>query len=110
MLRSHRTGGQPAVSRRTALTAAGIGVTAVVAGASGVAAATETKHRVAADTETRHRVGAAETRHRTLDGPLVVQVRDLAAGTLDVFVGTRRIQIRDSELAARLADAALDGK
>jgi len=65
---------------------------------------------VAADTETRHRVGAAETRHRTLDGPLVVQVRDLAAGTLDVFVGTRRIQIRDSELAARLADAALDGK
>ena len=65
MLRSHRTGGQPAVSRRTALTAAGIGVTAVVAGASGVAAATETKHRVAADTETRHRVGAAETLRET---------------------------------------------
>src|SRR5438105_316185 len=91
-LRSHRTGGQPAVSRRTALTAAGVGVTAVVAGASGVAAAAEIRHRAAADT--RNGLGAA-TKRRTLDGPVVVQVRDLAAGTLDVFVGTRRIQIRD---------------
>jgi hypothetical protein len=98
MLRDHRTDGQPVVSRRTALTATGAGVTVLIAGVSGVAAATDATHR------------APDTKRRTLDGPLVVQVRDVASGTLDVFVGTRRVQVRDSELAARLVDAALDGK
>jgi hypothetical protein len=91
MLSDHRAGDRPVISRRTALAIAGVGVTAAAAGVSHVA-------------------GATETRARTLHGPIVVQVRDLASGTLDVFVGTRRVQIRDRALAHKLVDAADRGK
>lgn len=37
---------------------------------------------------------------------LVVHVRDARAGKLDVFLGTRRIEIRDRDLVARLLKAA----
>lgn len=38
--------------------------------------------------------------------PVVVHVRDARTGQVDLFVGTRHIQVRDHELAARIARAA----
>ncbi|MEH0843409.1 hypothetical protein V6U81_13580 [Micromonospora sp. CPCC 205711] len=40
------------------------------------------------------------------DGPIVVYLRDAASGTMDVFVGTSRIEVRDRGLADRLRRAA----
>ncbi|KKK06713.1 hypothetical protein [Micromonospora sp. HK10] len=40
------------------------------------------------------------------DEPIVVHLRDPASGTLDVFVGTTRIEVRDRGLANRLVRAA----
>ncbi|MEU1688637.1 hypothetical protein [Micromonospora sp. NPDC005707] len=40
------------------------------------------------------------------DEPIVVHLRDASSGTLDVFVGTTRIQVRDRGLADRLVRAA----
>ncbi|MEV4541433.1 hypothetical protein ACIBXA_22930 [Micromonospora echinaurantiaca] len=40
------------------------------------------------------------------DEPIVVHLRDAAAGKLDVFVGTTRVEVRDRGLADRLRRAA----
>lgn len=40
------------------------------------------------------------------DEPIVVHLRDAAAGVLDVFVGATRIEVRDRGLADRLVRAA----
>ncbi|MGC5018416.1 hypothetical protein [Micromonospora sp. DT47] len=40
------------------------------------------------------------------DDPIVVHLRDAASGTMDVFVGTSRIEVRDRGLADRLRRAA----
>ncbi|MDM4722586.1 hypothetical protein QTQ03_24435 [Micromonospora sp. WMMA1363] len=40
------------------------------------------------------------------DDPIVVHLRDAATGTMDVFVGTSRIEVRDRGLADRLRRAA----
>ncbi|MEU1607787.1 hypothetical protein [Micromonospora matsumotoense] len=40
------------------------------------------------------------------EGPIVVHLRDARSGTLDVFVGTSRIEVRDRGLADRLRRAA----
>lgn len=40
------------------------------------------------------------------DLPVVVHLRDAKAGSFDVFVGTRRVEMTDRAFAARLADAA----
>ncbi|KWV29586.1 hypothetical protein AB0M91_27755 [Micromonospora rifamycinica] len=40
------------------------------------------------------------------EGPIVVHLRDANSGTLDVFVGTSRIEVRDRGLADRLRRAA----
>ncbi|PWU46968.1 hypothetical protein DLJ46_16200 [Micromonospora globispora] len=40
------------------------------------------------------------------DDPIVVHLRDGASGTMDVFVGTSRIEVRDRALADRLRRAA----
>jgi hypothetical protein len=39
-------------------------------------------------------------------GAIVVHVRDARAGTLDVFAGDQRIEVRDRDLAGRLVKAA----
>jgi hypothetical protein len=78
------------VSRRTALTAAGIGATAVFSSVSYVAL-------------------AKTPSAGTVEGPLVVRVRDLASGHLEVFTGSTRIEVRDKDLAARLVRAAAKG-
>nr|MDT0659231.1 hypothetical protein [Micromonospora sp. DSM 115978] len=38
--------------------------------------------------------------------PIVVHLRDAASGTLDVFVGEQRIEVKDRDLASRLQKAA----
>jgi hypothetical protein len=40
------------------------------------------------------------------DEAIVVHVKDLKAGRLDIFAGDQRIEVRDRDLAARLAKAA----
>jgi hypothetical protein len=78
------------VSRRAALAAAGIGATAVFSSVSYVALAKTP--------------GAG-----TVEGPLVVRVRDLASGRLEIFTGSSLIEIRDKDLAERLVRAAAKG-
>ncbi|WP_433531562.1 hypothetical protein ACQPYA_05550 [Micromonospora sp. CA-263727] len=41
-----------------------------------------------------------------LDETIVVHLRDARNGTLDVFVGESRLQVRDKDLANRLRKAA----
>jgi hypothetical protein len=75
------------VSRRTALTGAvAVGATVVVSGVTYVASAKTPN-------------GGA------VQGPVVVRVRD-NAGRLEIFAGTRRIEVRDKDLANRLLQAA----
>ncbi|AHH95941.1 hypothetical protein GCM10010174_25550 [Kutzneria viridogrisea] len=38
--------------------------------------------------------------------PIVAHLRDAGTGELDLYVGTRRVRVRDAELAARLSAAA----
>ncbi|MDG4802816.1 hypothetical protein [Micromonospora sp. WMMD980] len=40
------------------------------------------------------------------DEPIVVHLRDAATGTMDIFVGTTRVEVRDRGLADRLVRAA----
>jgi hypothetical protein len=37
---------------------------------------------------------------------IVVHVRDAATGTMDIFIGESRVQVRDADLAASIAEAA----
>ena len=46
----------------------------------------------------------------TTEGPLVVHVHDLAAGSLDVYAGTSHTRVTDRALANRLARAAATGR
>jgi hypothetical protein len=93
------------VSRRRLLaTAGGVGVAAAAVGIAGVASAQTGEDAAgAADANDSVGVAAAAAEH---DGPVVVHVADLASGTLDVFTGTKHIQIRDKDLATRLLRAA----
>jgi hypothetical protein len=80
-----------ALSRRQALTVTTIGAGLAAGTAVGVASAFDKPYRPATG-------GDADT--------LVIRVRDLAAGTLEVFTGTDRFEVRDRDLATRLARAA----
>jgi hypothetical protein len=112
-----RPAGQRApVSRRAMLrTAAGASAAGLVAGGAfaalpAAAAARPSRSRPSAGQTGR---SAASTTHhvaahpgREDDGPLVVYVRDARSGEMDIFAGTTRTQLRDPELAARLARAS----
>jgi len=78
------------VSRRTALTAAGVGATVALSSVSYVALAKTPKSG-------------------PIQGPLVIRVRDVASGRLEVFTGSTRIEVHDKDLAARLVRAAVEG-
>jgi hypothetical protein len=79
------------MSRRTALTAAaGVGATVAFSSVTYIASAKEPKNNA-------------------VQGPVVVRVRDLASGTLEIFTGTTRIEVRDKDLATRLVQAAAKG-
>ena len=98
----------PGVARRSVLRgAAGLGAAglAAAAGAGAVVAATRpasTAPRAAAST-------AAGTAPRTAAppngaGPMVVYLRDAAAGEFEVFHGTQQVRVRNPRLAAQLLD------
>jgi hypothetical protein len=82
---------------------------AVSAGAAGVAAAAFINSGLpaAADATAPARPARSPDRARAEEsGPLVVHIRDAAAGEMDVFRGTAHIRVRDKELAARLVRAS----
>jgi hypothetical protein len=89
------------VTRRSVLrTAAGAGAASLVAGSVlGAIPATATATATAAAAGTAG-AGAADAA-----GPLVVHVRDLRTGEMDIFAGTTMTRLRDRALAARLAGA-----
>jgi hypothetical protein len=94
------------VSRRRLLASAGgVGVAAAAAGIAGVASAQTGEDAAAGAADANDSVGVAAVAAEH-DGPVVVHVADLASGTLDVFTGTKHIQIRDKDLATRLSRAA----
>jgi hypothetical protein len=112
-----RLAGQHApVSRRAMLrTAAGASAAGLVAGGAFAALPAAAAARPSRSQPSAGRAGhsaagptqaAAVQPDREADGPLVVYVRDARTGEMDVFVGTTRTQLRDPELAARLARAS----
>ena len=79
------------------------------AGAAGVAAAALMNAGLPAAAAAIAPAGAARVQageHTAEPEPVVVHIRDAAAGVLDVFRGTAHIQVRDKELAARLMRAS----
>ena len=103
------------VSRRAMLrTAAGASAAGLAAGGAFAALPAAAAARPSRSGPSADRAGrsAASTSHeaaarpdREADGPLVVYVRDERTGDMDIFAGTTRTQLRDPELAARLARA-----
>ncbi len=74
------------------------------AAAAGVTAATA---GVVADILFAGPASAASTSHSSNDGgDVVAHVRDVRAGHIDLYVGTRQVSVRDRALASRLARAA----
>lgn len=89
---------QASVSRRHLLTAAagaGATVAAVYVAGTTTGALATTSAPSASD-------AAADA-----GGSVVVHLRDVAGGVMDVFSGTERVQIRDRDLAARIARVAV---
>ena len=86
------------ISRRHLLTsAAGAGAAVVVTGVAGTAAV---------GTVTATLAPSAGGTAAEVGGPVVVHLRDVASGAMDLFSGTERIQILDRALAERIAQAA----
>ena len=91
------------LSRRSVLQAA------ASAGAAGVAAAALMNAGVPAAAEATAPARPARGPGRARAGepePVVVHIRDTAAGEMDVFRGTIHVRVRDKELAARLVHAS----
>jgi len=90
--RADTTGPSRRFSRRNVLLgAATVSVGGAVAGAAGLSEAFDT----------------AQPAQSAQDGQdIVVHVRDVRAGRIDVFAGERLIEIRDRDLASRLVKAA----
>lgn len=81
------------ITRRQALTAATIGAGLATGTVVGVAAAHDAPRK-----NPDPGAGAGD--------PVVVRVKDLGAGTLEIFTGTERVEVRDRDLANRLSKAA----
>jgi hypothetical protein len=100
----------PGVARRSLLRgAAGLGAVglAAAAGAGAVAAATrQPASAAAAAPAPRTAAGTAARTAARASGadPLVVYVRDAAAGEFEVFHGTRQVRVRNPRLVAQLLD------
>lgn len=71
--------------------------------AAGVVAATGVPIAVAELTDASATAGKALAEPTV---PVMLQLRDVAAGNFDVFVGTRLVEIADPAFAARLAEIA----
>jgi len=82
---------------------------AASAGAAGVAAAALVSAGLPAVAEAVLPARPAGAPGRTRAGesePVVVHIRDIAAGEMDVFRGTTHIRVRDTEITARLVRAS----
>jgi hypothetical protein len=89
-----------AVSRRQVLKAgAGAAAAAGVLGASALAS-------VAPQVASSASASAGSPLAASAEQAVMVRLRSAAAGVLDLFVGTERIELHDAELAARIAAAA----
>jgi hypothetical protein len=98
-------GAKTAPSRRAVLRsaagagAAGIAVTSLGSVVGGVAArASTTTHDAAAGQAGGHDAAGSE--------PIVLHVRDAAAGEIDLFRGTNQTRLHDRDLAARIVRAS----
>ena len=93
--------GQPGPSRRSVLYgAAGLAGAGLAATAIGTLAAPAAAASAAAAPRA-HRGQAAGTPSPA--EPVIVHVRDLRSGEMDVFAGESKTRLRDPDLAARLA-------
>jgi hypothetical protein len=94
-----------AVSRRLVLKgAAGAGAAGIALGGMAVSGSGRARTSSPASAELR---GAAEpVAGETAGEAIVVHVRDVAAGEIDIYRGTTETRLVDRELAARLARAS----
>jgi nitrous oxide reductase len=96
----HQDSTPPELSRRSLLqSAAGAGLAVTAVTALGAAVGT------GIGTSTGHVADATASSHVTAAGPLVVHVRDIKTGDIEVFSGTSQTRVRDRALAARIAQA-----
>jgi len=89
--------------------AAGLAVTAMGAAASPALAATSRSsapEQSAAEQPAPKQPASAQSQdHHEHAGPIMVHVRDARTGNIEVFSGTSQTQLRDKDLAARIARA-----
>jgi maltoporin len=78
--------------------AAGIAVATLGAGALGITAVSA------------NAAGTAQHTTATTADPIVVHVRDLRTGDIELFSGTSQTRLRDRDLAARIARASQQGR
>ncbi|HKA02880.1 MAG TPA: hypothetical protein VKD67_01085 [Acidimicrobiales bacterium] len=95
------------LSRRTFLGASAAAAGAAVIGVP-IATAAAGSGAAAAPTLAAGAAGAAAVGAKAT-GPLVVYVRDAAAGDVSIMVGTQEVAYHDPDLVARLARAAGNG-
>ena len=78
------------------------------AGAAGIAVTTlgSVLGGVAARASTRHDGGHSEAGTASAADPIVLHVRDAAAGEIDLFRGTTQTRLHDRDLAARIIRAS----
>jgi hypothetical protein len=97
--------GRPGLTRRSVLYgAAGLAGAGLAATAmAGTLAAPAVAATAAA--APRVRPGQAEARAPRPEEPVIVHVRDLRSGEMDVFAGETKTRLRDPGLAAKLAGA-----
>jgi nitrous oxide reductase len=94
----HQDSTPPELSRRSLLqSAAGAGLAVTAVTALGAAVGTGIGTGTVAD--------ATAGSHVTAAGSLVVHVRDIKTGDIEVFSGTSQARVRDRALAARIAQA-----
>jgi hypothetical protein len=77
--------------------AAGLAVTTLGSVVGGVAAKAGTMHDAASETGSHEAAGSE---------PIVLHVRDAAAGEIDLFRGTTETRLHDRDLAARIIRAS----
>jgi hypothetical protein len=100
------TPGQPRLSRRSLLGAAGVGAAGVAAGAFGglamAQAATKPAPSKAQTKPAESKPAADESSQQDSGEHIVVHLRSGRGGEFDVYRGTSHIRVNDPELANRL--------
>jgi hypothetical protein len=106
------TPGQPRLSRRSLLGAAGVGAAGVAAGAFGglamAQAATKPAQSKAQTKPAESKPAASENNQQQDSGDhIVIHLRSGRSGEFDVYRGTSHTRVNDPELAARLRRTSL---